>query len=146
MRLFYLSAFAEFVITILQDHTIFALKNINVLYTLQYVINSKKLETLLHKSLPLFNALGDPVRQRLLLLLCKGERLSVNELTAGSNLSRPTISHHLKVLKNAQLIVEHKVGREVYYHPQPGEYYASVKELMDMIDDTIKRNEKENQQ
>jgi ArsR family transcriptional regulator len=97
-----------------------------------------KFAQLFTDSLPFFNALGDPVRQKLMLMMSQGEVLSVKQLTAGTELSRPTISHHLKVLKNAQLIVEHKVGREVYYRPQPGDYFKTVKQLVDMIDYAIK--------
>ncbi|MEO5949958.1 MAG: metalloregulator ArsR/SmtB family transcription factor [Candidatus Saccharimonadales bacterium] len=102
---------------------------------------SKKFQELFTKSLPFFNALGHPVRQKLMLMMTTGAQLSVKELTAGTKLSRPTVSHHLKILKNAHLIVEHKKGRETYYHPQPGEHFHTVKELIDTIDKAIKHNE-----
>lgn len=78
-----------------------------------------------------------------MLMMLKGSKLSVKQLTAGTNLSRPTISHHLKILKKAHLITEHKVGREIYYQPQPGNYFVIVKELMDMIDSALKAKEGE---
>ena len=107
------------------------------------MIDTSEFERLFKESLPFFNALGDPVRQNLMLKMSKGDRLSVKELTVGTQLSRPAISHHLKVLKQAQLIVEHKVGREIYYQPQPGDYFNVVKELMDMIDEAMKQKDKE---
>ena len=64
-----------------------------------------------------------------------GEPKSVIELTAKTNLSRPTISHHLKVLKSAKILVEEKQGRKTYYSPQLGEYFYSVKELIDTVND-----------
>lgn len=96
---------------------------------------------LFQKSQLFFAALADPVRQGLMMSMIGGERLSVKELTSRTNLSRPTISHHLKVLKKANMIVEHKVGREIFYQPQPGENYHAVKELMNSIDAHIKKLE-----
>ena len=96
-----------------------------------------KFEQLFKKSLPLFTALGDSTRQKLILMMSKGEQRSVKQLTAGTHLSRPTVSHHLKILKKAHIVVEQKNGREIFYHLQPGEYYHIVKELMDMIDQSI---------
>jgi ArsR family transcriptional regulator len=89
-----------------------------------------------------FTALGDPIRQELLLNMMNGELLSVKELAGRTKLSRPTISHHLKVLKDANIIVEHKKGRQIFYRPQPGEYFYVVKELIDSIDTIIKKEEK----
>lgn len=102
--------------------------------------DAKRIEHLFKHSLPFFNALGDPVRQKLMIMMMNGEHLSVKQLTAGTQLSRPTISHHLKVLKNAHLIIERKVGREIYYQPQPGDYFYTVKDLMDTIDKAIKEH------
>lgn len=96
---------------------------------------------LFQKSQLFFAALGDPVRQELLLNMMGSEMLSVKELTSKTNLSRPTISHHLKVLKQADIIVEHKEGREMFYRPQPGDNYQAVKELMKIIDRHIKEQE-----
>ena len=105
---------------------------------------SSKITELFQKTQPFFNALGDPVRQELLLCMKNGEVLSVKELTARTKLSRPTISHHLKILKKANIIVEHKKGRQIFYRPQPGEYYGYVKELIDNIDEAIKQEEGKN--
>jgi ArsR family transcriptional regulator len=98
---------------------------------------------LFQKSQLFFAALGDTVRQELLMSMMGHDRLSVRELTARTKLSRPTISHHLKVLKKANIIVEHKEGRQIFYQPQPGENYKAVKELMGIIDEHIKEQELE---
>ena len=52
----------------------------------------------------LFHALGDPARQQIVLLLAEHERLNVNQITDLMHLSRPSISHHLKVLKDAGMV------------------------------------------
>jgi len=62
-----------------------------------------------------FVALGDPHRQRILLMFEKGERLNVSEIAAASALSRPAISYHLKVLREAGVLSSEKRGREVYF-------------------------------
>lgn len=70
---------------------------------------------------PLFKALGDPVRLRLLSLIAchEGGEACVCDLTAAFELSDPTISHHLKVLKRAGLIDSERRGTWVYYWLQP---------------------------
>ncbi len=63
-----------------------------------------------------FSALGDPTRQKILLIFEPGEEICVNEIAAVFDISRPAISHHLKVLRNAGLVGNEKRGKEVYYH------------------------------
>jgi DNA-binding transcriptional ArsR family regulator len=62
-----------------------------------------------------FSALGDPTRQKILLVFEPGEEICVNKIAHVFQLSRPAISHHLKVLRNAELLVSQKRGKEVYY-------------------------------
>lgn len=104
--------------------------------------NLDSLMTLFQKCRPFFLALGDPVRQEIMVILARGVQLSVKEITAQTELSRPTISHHLRVLKDANIVVETKVGREIFYRPQPGEYFFMVKELIDVIDEVVKQKER----
>ena len=62
-----------------------------------------------------FTALGDEHRQRILLTFERGERLNVGQVVEVSTLSRSAVSHHLKILKAAQVLASEKVGKEVYY-------------------------------
>ena len=94
---------------------------------------------LFKQSQPFFTALGDPIRQELLILMIDEVSLSVKELTAHTNLSRPTISHHLKILKDAQIIEEHKKGRQTFYRPQIHSYFYTIKELIDAIDSAVEK-------
>jgi ArsR family transcriptional regulator len=68
-----------------------------------------------------FKALGDPVRLRLASLIAshEGGEACVCELTGAFELSGPTISHHLKVLREADLITGTRRGTWVYYRIQP---------------------------
>ena len=62
-----------------------------------------------------FAALGDTTRQQILLMFEPGEEICVNEIARLFKISRPAISHHLKVLRNAELLTCEKRGKEVYY-------------------------------
>lgn len=64
---------------------------------------------------PVFNALGDKYRQDIVMLLAKDERLNVTQIAERMPLSRPAISHHLKVLLHAGLITLERVSRENFY-------------------------------
>jgi ArsR family transcriptional regulator len=69
----------------------------------------------------LFKALGDPVRLRLLSLIASrsGGEVCVCDLTPAFDLSQPTISHHLKLLRQAGLIDCERRGTWVYYWVLP---------------------------
>lgn len=64
-----------------------------------------------------FKALGDPVRLRLLSMIASrdGGEICVCDLTPAFDLSQPTISHHLKLLRQAGLIGCERRGTWVYY-------------------------------
>ena len=66
---------------------------------------------------PMFKALGDPVRLRLLSMIGShpGGEACVCDLTEAFDLTAPTISHHLKVLRTAGLIGGERRGTWVYY-------------------------------
>ncbi len=68
-----------------------------------------------------FKALADPVRLRLLSLIAAagGQEVCVCELTPAFDLSQPTISHHLKVLREAGLLTSERRGTWVYYRVIP---------------------------
>ncbi len=69
----------------------------------------------------LFKALGDPVRVRLLSLIAshEGGEACVCDLTGAFDVSGPTISHHLKVLREAGLITGDRRGTWIYYRVRP---------------------------
>jgi ArsR family transcriptional regulator len=69
----------------------------------------------------MFKVVGDPVRLRLLSLIAShtdGEAC-VCDLTDAFDLTSPTISHHLKVLREAGLITGERRGTWIYYRIQP---------------------------
>ena len=70
---------------------------------------------------PMFKALGDPVRLRLLSMIAsaRGGEVCVCDLTGEFHLTGPTISHHLKVLRESGLITGERRGTWVYYRMIP---------------------------
>ncbi|MBI4517053.1 MAG: winged helix-turn-helix transcriptional regulator [Deltaproteobacteria bacterium] len=68
-----------------------------------------------------FRALGDATRQKMLALLERKGELCVSELAQNFDMTQPSISHHLRILKDAGLVTAHKRGKEVYYAINPDE-------------------------
>ncbi|MEV5960974.1 metalloregulator ArsR/SmtB family transcription factor [Kribbella sp. NPDC051952] len=67
-----------------------------------------------------FKALADPIRLRLLSMITSADgEICVCELTPQFEVSGPTISHHLKVLREAGLVDCERRGTWVYYWPVP---------------------------
>lgn len=81
----------------------------------------------------LFEALGDPHRQRILLMFDPGEELSVGQIVAASTLSRSAVAHHLKVLREAGALHAKKVGKEVWYRTDPQAVRDALAAVMDYM-------------
>ena len=61
-----------------------------------------------------FKALADPTRREILRLLSGGER-TAGELASSFDMSKPSMSHHFAVLKEAELIRSRRDGQQIYY-------------------------------
>jgi ArsR family transcriptional regulator len=87
---------------------------------------------------PMFKALGDPVRLRLLSMIAAAPdgEVCVCDLSVAFDLTGPTISHHLKVLREAGLVDGDRRGTWVYYRPQPSEL-ALLARLLDGSHDLV---------
>jgi len=59
-------------------------------------------------------ALADETRQKIMALCCC-EWVSVNDIVAKLDVAQPTVSHHLKILKNANLVKSDRRGKQVMY-------------------------------
>ena len=66
-----------------------------------------------------FAALGNPARRELLRLLLDGPR-TVNDLASHFDMRRPSVSEHLRVLREAGLVSERRAGRERHYRLEAG--------------------------
>ncbi|HAX74127.1 MAG TPA: transcriptional regulator [Firmicutes bacterium] len=62
----------------------------------------------------IFQALADPTRRTILKLLNEGD-LTAGQIADNFNISKPSITHHLNILKNADLVQSEKVGQHVIY-------------------------------
>ncbi len=83
---------------------------------------------------PVLIALGDQTRQDILVAL-SGERLNVGQLAERFPLSRPAVSHQLKVLADAGLLVRERHGRERVYRLDT----ACCRELVDRLGKFVAR-------
>lgn len=83
---------------------------------------------------PVFNALGDKFRQDIVMLLAQDERLNVNQIAERMPLSRPAISHHLKVLMQANLITLERVSRENFYSLSLDVALADLRKLVEQAE------------
>lgn len=68
----------------------------------------------------LLKLLGDPTRLQLFWILCHTEECVIN-LASVLNVSSPAVSHHIRFLKECELLVSRKEGKEVYYKASPSE-------------------------
>lgn len=84
---------------------------------------------------PLFFALGEPVRQRIILLLAAQGELNVAQLTEHLPLSRPAISHHLKILRQAGLLQMRSRGTENLYSLTVHDALARLKRFVQAVED-----------
>jgi DNA-binding transcriptional ArsR family regulator len=74
-------------------------------------------------------AIAEPRRRQILTLVREGE-LSAGEIAAGFDVSRPAISQHLSVLREAGLLSERRQGTSRYYRARP-EGLAGLRDFMD---------------
>ncbi|MCK6447380.1 MAG: metalloregulator ArsR/SmtB family transcription factor [Planctomycetes bacterium] len=94
---------------------------------------------------PVFFALGDRTRLRLVTLLCAGGALSITALTASTRLTRQAVTKHLHVLESAGVATATKIGRERLWelNPEPlDEARASLELIGRQWEDALGRLKK----
>src|SRR5476651_886129 len=62
-----------------------------------------------------FQAIADPTR-RAILLLVASQTMTAGAIAANFNTARPTVSKHLQILTECELLRQEQTGREIYYH------------------------------
>ena len=85
-------------------------------------------------TLQAISAVADRTRIQILLLLGQECRMCVGDIASHFHISRPAISHHLKVLKNSGIVQSEKVGQEVYYWVDADRLVAMLRGLADMLE------------
>jgi DNA-binding transcriptional ArsR family regulator len=76
-----------------------------------------------------FQAFADPTRRAILLLLAS-QSMTAGAIAANFDSARPTISKHLQILTECELLSQEHASREVYYHLNP----IKIKEVADFIE------------
>jgi DNA-binding transcriptional ArsR family regulator len=87
------------------------------------------------KCIPIFQTLSDTHRQDIILLLAEHDALTVNEITQHSKLSRPAISHHLKLLKENGLIKVEQQGTQRLYSLELDQSVGLLKQLIQTVEE-----------
>lgn len=86
--------------------------------------------------IPLLEVLTDVNRQAIIMLLAQNKSgLNVNTIAGHINLSRPAVSHHLKVLKQSGFIKSEKKGVENYYVLTVRKPLEQIKTLIIAVED-----------
>lgn len=76
-----------------------------------------------------FQAIADPTRRAILLLLTS-QAMTAGAIAANFNTARPTVSKHLQILTECELLKSEQNGREITYHLNPNK----MKEIADFIE------------
>ncbi len=76
-----------------------------------------------------FQAIADPTR-RAILLLVASQTMTAGAIASNFDTARPTVSKHLQILTECELLEQEQNGREIYYHLNP----QRIKEIADFIE------------
>jgi DNA-binding transcriptional ArsR family regulator len=92
------------------------------------------------KNQKVLTAIGDETRQAIIVTLMQGTQtpgMRVGEITERTNLSRPAVSHHLRILKEAEIISVRKKGTMNYYHLDSGSTLKQLKPLFVQLESLL---------
>src|SRR4026207_1769435 len=77
-----------------------------------------------------FQAIADPTRRAILLLLAASQSMTAGSIAANFDTARPTVSKHLQILAECELLQQEQTGREIYYHINA----KKMKEVADFVE------------
>lgn len=80
-----------------------------------------------------FKALSDPTRRKIVMLL-KYSDLTAGEIADHFNITKPSISHHLNILKQAGLISDERKGQNIYYSLNTTVFQEIIRWFFEIID------------
>lgn len=83
-----------------------------------------------------WSALADPTRRKILTLLKAGD-LNAGEIAEHFNMTKPSISHHLSILKQAELVTSQKHGQNIVYSLN----ISVFEEILQLVSDLAHRKE-----
>ena len=87
------------------------------------------------KTCQFLTAMGDPTRLQIIWVLAAHDRLNVTDIAGHFRVSRPTISHHLKILKDADVVGREQVGQEVYYWVNRDKACGVLRQVANKLED-----------
>lgn len=85
------------------------------------------------KTTQFLTAIGDVKRLQILWAI-GSRRMNVGDIAAQFSISRPAISHHLKILRDANVVLSEKVGQEVYYWLNTEHIVFELRHLADEVE------------
>ncbi len=88
-----------------------------------------------------FSALSDATRREILKMLREGD-LTAGEIAAKFDISKPSISHHLNILKNAGLVLDERKGQYIYYSLNTSVLDEVMGWIANLLDKGESKNEK----
>lgn len=88
----------------------------------------------------ILNILQDEKRQQILVLLCREKQLTVSQITLLLPISRPAVSHHLKLMLDAGILSVSQKGLERYYKSDLEDTLDWLKELTYSLEEDIAKN------
>jgi len=118
-----------------KDHPLPAAQGLPETAQSRATANQRFLE-ILREGIPIFQVLSDVHRQDILLLLSNRGEMTVNAITEMLTLSRPAVSHHLKLLRQVGIVSSRKQAKEVYCHLSIARPLSLLKELTHIIEST----------
>ncbi len=80
-----------------------------------------------------FTALGDEHRQRILLMFERGEELTIKDIVDASPLSRTAVTHHVRMLREAEVLTAEKRGKAVFLRPNPRRVLEALNAVREYI-------------
>ena len=82
----------------------------------------------------LLDGVRDPMRMEIIMLLAQTKAMNVTDIASQFRISRPAISHHLKVLKDARIVCSEKIGQEIFYRLDAARVIFSLREIADTLE------------
>ncbi|HLN98292.1 MAG TPA: autorepressor SdpR family transcription factor [Pyrinomonadaceae bacterium] len=88
-----------------------------------------------------FKALSDPTRREILRLLSQGEK-TAGELASKFDMTKPSMSHHFAVLKDAELISSRRNGQQIWYSLNTTVAQDAIAWVMDLVERAPRKRSK----
>ena len=94
----------------------------------------QQIMSLMRQCIPIFTILSDENRHKILQLLLENGKMNVNDITEHLHLSRPAVSHHLKIMLQAHAISVEQIGKERFYSIAMADAITQLKQLTDLME------------